>query len=67
MTTLEKIQSEIRSLSRQDYETLRQWFLERDWQEWDQQIAENSRTGQLDYLIEEALAEKVQGRLRELP
>ena len=65
MTVLEKIQSEISALSRQDYESLRRWFWERDWQEWDRQIAEDSRTGQLDFLIEEALTEKAQGRLRE--
>ncbi len=67
MTALQKIQSEITSLSRDDYRSLRRWFWERDWQEWDRQIEKDSAAGKLDFLVEEAFAAKKQGRLRELP
>jgi len=67
MTALEKIQSEIQSLSRQDYESLRQWFWERDWQEWDQEIEQDSQAGHLDFLIQEALQEKKRGQLKVMP
>ncbi len=58
MTTLKKLQAEISSLPRQDYESLRRWFWDRDWQEWDRQIEADSESGRLNFLIEEALREK---------
>lgn len=66
MTTVEKIQSAIKSLSPEEYAHLRLWFFERDWEKWDRQIERDSEAGQLDFLIEEAFAEKAQGRLKEL-
>ena len=67
MNTLEKLQSEIASLPRQDYESLRRWFWDRDWQEWDREIEADSQDGKLDFLIEEALREKEQNRLLDAP
>jgi hypothetical protein len=66
MTTIEKIQSEIKSLSPEEYARLRLWFFERDWEQWDREIEEDGEAGKLDFLIEEALAEKAQGQLKEL-
>lgn len=64
MSKVEKIQSAIESLSPEEYARLRQWFSEKDWEQWDEQIEEDAKSGKLDFLIEEALAEKAQGRLR---
>ncbi len=66
MSTLEEIQSAISSLSSEDYARLRQWFADRDWEQWDRQIEEDAASGKLDFLIEEAMDEKAQGRLQEL-
>ncbi len=66
MTTVEKIQSEIKSLSPEEHAHLRVWFFERDWEQWDRQIEKDVESGKLDFLIEEALAEKGQGHLKEL-
>ncbi len=66
MTAVEKIRSEIESLSPEEYADLRLWFFERDWEQWDRQIEEDAESGKLDFLIEEAFAEKGQGRLKEL-
>jgi hypothetical protein len=66
MTRVEEIQSAIQSLSREEYVRLRQWFLERDWEEWDRQIEADSEAGKLDFLVKEALAEKAKGNLTEL-
>ena len=66
MTTVEKIQSEIKSLSPEEYAHLRQWFFERDWEQWDRQIERDAEAGKLDFLIEEAFAEEAQGQLKEL-
>lgn len=38
MSRVEEIQSAIVSLSPEDYARLRQWFAERDWEQWDREI-----------------------------
>ena len=66
MSRVESIQSAILSLSPEEYAQLRQWFVERDWEQWDQQIAEDTESGKLDFLAEEAMTEKAQSQLRDL-
>ena len=66
MSKVEAIQSAILSLSSEEYVYLRQWFAERDWEQWDKQIEEDAASGKLDFLIEEAMVEKAQGQLRDL-
>jgi hypothetical protein len=66
MSSVEEIQSAIVSLSPEEYARLRAWFIERDWEQWDQQIEADAQAGQLDFLIVEAMAEKAQGHLRDL-
>jgi hypothetical protein len=66
MTKVQEIQMAIESLSWEEYVRLRQWFVERDWNQWDRQIEADSEAGRLDFLIQEAFEEKTQGRLREL-
>ncbi|CDI00962.1 conserved hypothetical protein [Candidatus Competibacter denitrificans Run_A_D11] len=60
------IQAVIESLPPEQYARLRDWFTERDWALWDRQIEADAAAGKLDFLIDEALAEKVRGTLREL-
>jgi hypothetical protein len=66
MTEIEAIQAEIESLSSEDFARLREWIVERDWQNWDRQIERDSAAGKLDFLREEAQAAKQQGTLRDL-
>jgi hypothetical protein len=66
VSSVEEIQSAIVSLAPEEYARLREWFIERDWEQWDQQIAADAQAGKLDFLIAEALAEKAQGHLRDL-
>lgn len=66
MTKVQEIQTAIESLPREDYVRLRQWFSERDWEDWDRQIEQDSEAGRLDFLIQEAFDEKAKGRLKEL-
>ena len=37
---------------------LRDWFSERDWEEWDGKIERDSAAGKLDFLVGEAVDEK---------
>ena len=66
MSSVEEIQSAIVSLAPKEYARLREWFIERDWEQWDQQIEADAQAGKLDFLIAEAMAEKAQGQLRNL-
>ncbi len=66
MTTLERLQTEIATLSRQDFKQLREWIEAREWEEWDRQIAADSASGKLDFLKREAMEAKAKGQLREL-
>ena len=66
MSRVEELQTAIAALTPEEYACLRQWFAERDWEQWDRQIEADAQAGKLDFLIKEAMAEKAQGRLREL-
>jgi hypothetical protein len=66
MSNVDQIKAAINALPKLEYIQLRQWFLEMDWQLWDQQIQEGSDAGTLDFLIKEALDEKENGSLKEL-
>ena len=66
MTKVEEIKSAIESLPQEQFVRLRQWFSEKDWHEWDKQIARDSESGKLDFLIKEAIDEKNEGKLKDL-
>ena len=66
MLEVDEIKSVIDALPGEDYVELRVWFAEKDWELWDKQIEGDSLSGKLDYLIEEAFEEKIQGKLRDL-
>jgi hypothetical protein len=56
----------VASLTADEYREFRRWFLERDWEQGDRQIEEDSRAGKLDFLVREALEAKERGTLEEL-
>ena len=58
MIEIEEIKNAIESLPEEDYIQFRQWFSERDQKHWDDQIEEDSASGKLDFLIDDALEEK---------
>ena len=66
MSRVEEIQAAIESLPQEEYRRLRDWFSERDWEEWDKEIEADSKAGRLDFLIKEALEDKAKGTLKEL-
>jgi hypothetical protein len=66
MTTLEEIEKAVASLPTEEYRQFREWFLERDWADWDRQIEADSKSGKLDFLVKEAMEGKNRGDLREL-
>ena len=66
MAKISTIQKAIETLPEDEYVQLRQWFSERDWKKWDQEIERDSKSGKLDFLIREAFDQKRQGKLKDL-
>ena len=66
INTVEELKQAITSLPDTEYTKLRNWFAERDWEKWEQKIEADSKSGKLDFLIEEALAEKSKDNLKDL-
>lgn len=66
MSKVEELEKAIELLPEEEYKQLRQWFSEKDWHKWDQQIEADSKSGKLDFLLQEALEAKSKNKLREL-
>ncbi|MEJ5250452.1 MAG: hypothetical protein HPY54_01360 [Chthonomonadetes bacterium] len=66
MTRLEELEKAVGSLTEEEYREFRRWFLQRDWEQWDIQIEEDSKAGRLDFLVEEAIEAKNSGNLQDL-
>ncbi len=66
MKTVAEIQQAIVELPQAEYAQLSDWFHERDWEQWDSQIEQDSRDGKLDLLLAQADQAKTDGTLREL-
>lgn len=66
MSRVQAIKEAIESLPDEEYSEIRQWFSEKDWQKWDSQIETDVVSGNLDFLVREALEEKTKGQLKDL-
>ena len=65
MSELEKLEEHVQSLSPEELKKFRAWFAEFDARAWDAQIEADSRAGELNSLVSEALAEHKTGKTRE--
>ncbi len=66
MSTVQEIETAVRSLSRQELSAFRAWFSEFDAAAWDKQFEEDVTAGHLDSLADEALRDLREGRCRDL-
>ena len=66
MSNIEQIEAAILSLSFNEFEQLKLWFLDLDYERWDQQIEQDIEDGKLDALAQEAIAEFEAGYYREI-
>jgi hypothetical protein len=62
MTEVEQIEDRVRKLSPSEFAEFRTWFREQEWEEWDRQIEQDSKSGKLKALAEKALADHAAGR-----
>ncbi|MFM6220487.1 MAG: hypothetical protein ACKPDM_08980 [Dolichospermum sp.] len=66
MSTIEQIEAAILTLPPKQFQQLRQWILEIDYQRWDEQLEKDIADGKLEALAAEAIAEFKAGHCREL-
>ena len=66
MSTLEQIEAAILTLQSNEFQQLRQWFFDVDYQRWDEQLEQDIADGKLEALAEEAIAEFKAGHCREI-
>jgi hypothetical protein len=64
--TIEQIENAILNLSETDFTKLRNWLLDLDYLQWDQQLEQDIKEGKLDALAQEALAEFEAGDYQEI-
>ncbi|MBD2498757.1 hypothetical protein [Nostoc sp. FACHB-280] len=63
MSDLEQIEAAILSLPSSEFEKLRLWFLDLDYERWDEQIEQDIEDGKLEALAQEAITEFDAGHL----
>jgi hypothetical protein len=66
MSNLEQIEAAILTLPSEDFERLKQWFFDLEYQRWDEQLEQDIVDGKLDALAQEAIAEFKAGRCQEI-
>ncbi len=62
--TVEQIEAAILKLPPDEFQKLREWFLELDDQRWDKQLEKDVANGKLEDLATEAIADFEAGRYR---
>ena len=67
MTAVERIEQEIEGLSGEDFDSVAEWVNRRRNEKWDVQMDQDAAAGRLDFLFEEARAEREAGKLRGWP
>ena len=55
MSTVEHIEDEIRKMSLDELARFRKWFLEFDSKQWDEEIEQDAKAGNLDKIAEQAI------------
>ena len=66
MSTVEKLKTEIETLSKEEFAEIVRWLAEKDWDTWDREIEADSQAGKLDSLIREAHDAKTKRTLKDL-
>jgi hypothetical protein len=66
MLMLEELEKEVMALPKKKYADFRKWFLKQDFANWDKEIEQDSESGKLDFLVQEAQAEMKSGKLKPL-
>jgi len=66
MMKAKELERAVASLPQNEYGRFRRWFFEADWKKWDLQVAADSASGKLDFLMAEATEAKKRRKLKAL-
>jgi hypothetical protein len=66
MSELEELENRIRKLPPEELAKFREWFVEFDHVLWDRQIQSDAKSGKLDSLVNEALADYKAGKAKKI-
>ena len=66
MSELEELEKRIRNLAPEDLAKFRAWFIDFDHALWDRQIESDAKSGKLDRLVNEALADYKAGKAKKI-
>jgi hypothetical protein len=66
MSSVTEIEQAVIHLSDQDLQRFRQWFEEYDAKRWDEQFEQDAKSGKLDKMAEQAIADFHAGKFKEL-
>ena len=66
MSIVENIEDEIRNMSPDELARFRKWFLEFDSKQWDEEIEQDAKAGNLDKIAEQAIQFYGNGKATEL-
>ena len=66
MTKVQLLREEIEKLDHDEFAELRDWINERDWEQWDREIEEDSASGKLHEIVKEAREAHRRGREHEV-
>jgi hypothetical protein len=66
MMKVNEIKHAIESLPQDEFTRLMHWIHQEDMKKWDSQIENDSKSGKLDFLLEETVEEEKKGTLRKL-
>lgn len=59
MSKVDELIIAIETLPEEEYVQFRKWFTEKDWLKWDAHLEADSAAGKLDFLVKEALHQKI--------
>ncbi|NET32055.1 MAG: hypothetical protein F6K19_08635 [Cyanothece sp. SIO1E1] len=66
MSTVEQIEAAILKLPSDEFQVLKEWFLNLDYQRWDEQLETNIAEGKLEAFAQEAISDFAAGHYREI-
>lgn len=66
MNRVQKIESEVQSLSVSEFKQLRDWIDDYEHKMWDKQLEQDIQAGKLDTLADEALSQFDAGKYKEI-
>ena len=66
MTKIQRLESEVKSLSAQELAAFRAWYEKFDAENWDKQIEADAEAGKLDKLAAQAIADYYTGKAKSI-